>query len=75
MPTRESIRDLWASGKSQRAIAKELGINRESVAEFLKREDFNARIPVRRDAGGKLEKYKPLICRLRGCKYFCVNGS
>lgn len=47
MPTVESIRDLWAVGKSQRETARILNVSRGTVAKYLDKDDFNEKLPVK----------------------------
>ncbi|MFA7168560.1 MAG: ATP-binding protein [Sphaerochaetaceae bacterium] len=59
--------ELYSSGKSQRKIAKDLGISRESVAKYLAMTDFNEVVAPKWNKGkSKLDPYKPLIRDLLG---------
>ena len=44
----ELIRTMSAEGRSEREIARELGISRNTVAKYVRKEDFSPEPPVRR---------------------------
>ena len=51
-----SIKMLYEQGWSQRRIARELGINRESVARYLKQDSKPAKAP-------RVARFKTSHCR------------
>ena len=57
-----SIRQLRRSGESVAAIAREVGVSRETVYKYLRMEDLSPKMPAAADARpSKLDPYKQLI--------------
>lgn len=63
MPTVESIRDLWAAGRSQGETARILNVSRGTVAKYLDKDDFNEKLPVK--TGSWSSKDDPVKGKIR----------
>lgn len=63
MSTVNSIRQQRRGGFIISDIAKMSGVSHDTVYKHLAQDDFSPRPPARRSAPGKLDPYKPVICR------------
>lgn len=52
---------MWRQGESVAAIARNLGVSRDTVYKYRDVEDFSAPVPKKRVYPSKLDPYKPLI--------------
>jgi transposase len=65
----ELIRTMSAEGRSEREIARELGISRNTVAKYVRKEDFSPEPPVRRRrASPTMEPYAGMGVGARPCR-------
>ncbi len=61
MPKVNSIHQLKREGDSVSEISRKLGISRNTVYAYLKKDDFSPKLPVKKRSTSKLDPFKPII--------------
>lgn len=61
MPTAQSIREMRRGGSSVTAISRKLGVSRDTVYKYLRRDDFSPRPPDRPRRGSVMDEFRPYI--------------
>lgn len=56
-----SIRKLWRDGESVASIARQIGVSRDTVYKYVRKEDLSPVMPMRANRPSKMDRWAPIV--------------
>ena len=56
-----SIRKLWRDGESVASIARQIGVSRDTVYKYVRKEDLSPVMPTRASRPSKMDRWAPIV--------------